>query len=91
VIFSSEPDPKPQANLRTTIFTANLQKKFNRKGTQCRARNIEGVSAVMQHGAVPIKAPAFLFKHQRCSTKARKVFTGKFAFCRQFVCFASVY
>jgi hypothetical protein len=37
------------------------------------------------------KGPAFLFKHQRHSTKAQKVFTGKFAFYRQFICFASVY
>jgi hypothetical protein len=63
-----DPVPKLQANLRTTLFTANFQKNLTAKAPICRSQNIEGVSAVMQHGAAPVKA-ALGYQLRRRSTE----------------------
>jgi hypothetical protein len=58
----TEPVPKPQANLRTTLFIANLQENLTAKApnavpeTGTTVGCARGVGAVMQHGTAPIKA-----------------------------------
>jgi hypothetical protein len=85
----TEPVPKPQANHRTTTFAANLQENLTAKAPNAAPETLRALyNYATRCGAN--KGLAFLFKHQRRSTEAQKVFTDNFALCCQSLCFVSL-
>jgi hypothetical protein len=61
--YTIEPVPKPQANLRTTTPTANLQENLTAKAPNAAPETLRALyNYTTRRGAD--KGPAFLFKHQ---------------------------